>query len=89
MGDVIELKTPPAHPEDNHEFVVDCCRYREGVLTEKAVKKKYWYSDAVWEALGGNYAPIEAIEEEHVRRYETAAASAKKHSYWLRKRPTS
>ena len=30
----------PAHLEDNQEFVADCCRYAENILSEEAVQKK-------------------------------------------------
>ena len=26
--------------EDNHDFVADCCRYSENILSEEAIKKK-------------------------------------------------
>ena len=41
MGEIIELHHgQPAHPEDNQEFVADCCRYAENILSEEAVRKK-------------------------------------------------
>ena len=33
----------------NHDFVVDCARYAEGLLSEKEVKKKHHFDDATWE----------------------------------------
>ena len=41
MGEVVDLHGQPAHLEDDLEFVADCCRYAEGILSEEAVKKKY------------------------------------------------
>lgn len=26
--------------KDNHDFVADCCRYSENILSEEAIKKK-------------------------------------------------
>ena len=71
MGDVVELHSQPEHLEDNQEFVADCCRYAENILSEEAVKKKYHFDDATWAHLGDNEALIEAIELEKIRRVRT------------------
>ena len=68
MGDVVDLQGQPAHLENNPDFVADCCRYQEGILTEAAVKKEYRFTDDVWAALGDNEALIEAVEAEKIRR---------------------
>jgi hypothetical protein len=68
MGEIVELPVQPAHPEDNQEFVVDCCRFAENILSEAAVKKKYHFDDATWERLGNNESLIEKIEAEKRRR---------------------
>jgi hypothetical protein len=73
MGNVIELHGQPAHLEDNQEFVADCCRYAENILSEAAVKKKYRFDDATWESLGSNDRLVEAIENEKVRRIRNGA----------------
>jgi hypothetical protein len=72
MGEIIELHHgQPAHPEDNQEFVADCCRYAENILSEEAVRKKWHFDNATWEKLGSNDALVEAIENEKVRRIRT------------------
>ena len=71
MGDVIDLKSPPANLADNIEFVSDCCRYRESILDEKAVKKKWKFDDATWEQLGDDDELIRKVEEELIRRIRT------------------
>ena len=71
MGDVIDLKGQPAHLEENHDFIADCCRYQEGILSEATLKKKYHYTDDVWASLGDNEVLIEAIEAEKIRRIRT------------------
>jgi hypothetical protein len=53
---------------ENHEFITDCARYAEGLLSEQAVKKKHHFDDATWGRLGDDEALIEAIEAEKVRR---------------------
>jgi hypothetical protein len=53
---------------ENHEFITDCARYAEGLLSEKEVKKKHRFDDATWDSLGENDALVEAIEAEKTRR---------------------
>ena len=53
---------------DNHEFITDCARYAEGLLSEKDAKKRHHFDDNTWESLGNNEKLIEAIEAEKVRR---------------------
>src|SRR5262245_59978991 len=53
---------------ENHEFITDCARYAEGLLSEKEVKKKHHFDDETWGRLGDNEALIEAIEAEKTRR---------------------
>ena len=63
MGEILELHHgQPARPEDNQEFVADCCRYAENILSEEAVRKKWHFDNATWEKLGSNDALVEAIE---------------------------
>ena len=59
MGEVVDLHGQPAHLEDDLEFVADCCRYAENILSEAAVKKKYRFDDATWEKLGSNRLRLE------------------------------
>ena len=74
MGEVVDLHGQPAGLEDDLEFVADCCRYAENILTEAAVKKKYRFDDATWEKLGSNDALVEAIEAEKIRRIRNGSA---------------
>ena len=74
MGEVIDMHGQPAHLEDDLEFVADCCRYAENILSEAAVKKKYRFDDATWEKLGSNDALVEAIEAEKIRRIRNGSA---------------
>jgi len=59
---------------DNHEFVSDCCRYNEGILSEAAVRKKWHFDAATWELLGSDDELIRAIEETKIRRVRSGAA---------------
>jgi hypothetical protein len=60
---------------ENHEFITDCARYAEGLLSEQDVKKKHHFDDATWERLGNNDALIEAIEAEKIRRIRNGSTA--------------
>lgn len=66
MGDVIDLKT--ASLIEDHGFVVDLARFRENLLDEKAIRKKYRLANDIWEKLGEDDLLIRKVEEESVRR---------------------
>ena len=53
---------------ENHEFITDCARYADGLLSEQDVKKKYRFDDDTWARLGDNDALVEAIEAEKIKR---------------------
>jgi hypothetical protein len=67
---------------ENHDFITDCARYAEGLYSEQQVKKKYHFSDDVWQSLGNDDALVEAIEAEKMRRVRNGSAKrelAQKH----------
>jgi hypothetical protein len=67
MGDV--LNYPNSLIENLDDFVVDLCRYSEGVLTEQQVRKKYHLlGEDVWQELGRDDSLIEKVEAEKIRR---------------------
>ena len=73
MGDAVKSLI------DNLELITDCCRYSEGILTEKQVRQKYHLVDeATWERLGSDDALVEAIELEKIRRVRSGAAKREK-----------
>src|SRR4029077_1455525 len=76
MGDVVDLH--PARLEDNAEFVVDCCRFAEKILTEAQVKKKWRFDGATWEKLGSDDALIEKVEAEKIRRIRDGSSKREK-----------
>ena len=57
--------------------MVDCARFREGLLEEKAIRKKYRFDEAAWEALG-NDEMVRAVEEEFVRRISDGSSKREK-----------
>src|SRR5262249_3399499 len=60
---------------DNQELITDLARYAEGLLSEAAVKKKYRFTDEIWQSLGEDDALVEAIEAEKVRRTRNGATA--------------
>ena len=77
MGDVVSfpilLDSDPARA-----LVVDLARYRENLLDEKAIRKKYRLADDVWEKLGDDDELIRKVEEESVRRIRSGSAKREK-----------
>jgi hypothetical protein len=61
------MDDPTSLIEDS-EFITDCARYAEGLLSEKEVKKKHHFDDNTWTRLGEDETLIEAIEAEKARR---------------------
>jgi hypothetical protein len=53
MGDIANL---PISLLENHDFIADCARYAEGLLSEQGVKKKHHFDDATWARLGDDEA---------------------------------
>ena len=76
MGDATEF--PIVLDSDlGRELIVDCARFREGLLDEKAIRKKYRFDEAAWEALG-NDEMVRAVEEESVRRVRDGSVRKEK-----------
>jgi hypothetical protein len=87
MGEVIDLHSQPAGLEDNLEFVADCCRFAENIMSEAAVKKKWRFADAEWERLGSDEKLIEAIELEKVRRIRSGQQKRERSQVLITKAP--
>jgi hypothetical protein len=70
MGDLIDMhgKPVPTNDDFSPELVTDLARFSEGLVTEKAIRKRYRFDEDTWKALGSNDALVEAIEDEKVRR---------------------
>jgi len=48
-----QLSTPDLPSlRENHELVVDCARFAEGILSEQQVRKRWHFDDATWAQLG-------------------------------------
>jgi hypothetical protein len=77
----------PKNLIDDRDFVVAMARYAEGLISEKQVKKKYRFSDEVWNRLGENDELIEAIEEERLRRQRDGSTKREKAQQHVVKAP--
>ena len=77
MGDVVSF--PLLLDSDlGRQLVVDLARYRENLLDEKSIRKKYRLADDVWEKLGDDDELIRKVEEESVRRIRDGSAKREK-----------
>jgi hypothetical protein len=59
-------------------FIVDCCRYCEGLLTEDQIKVKYKLTDTNWAGLAENEPLVQAVQREKERRIANGAATREK-----------
>ena len=85
MGDVVNIK--PIRLEENQDFVRDCCRFQEGLLTEARMKMKYGFADGVWEKLGDDMTLLEAVEDEKLRRIRDGSSKREKSQALVVKAP--
>ena len=86
MGDVVNF--PVLLDSDlGRELIVDCVRFAEGLLDERAIRKKYRFDDSAWEALGSNDELVEKIEAEKLRRIRNGSAKREKSQLLITKAP--
>ena len=86
MGDVVNFPIL-LDSELGRELIVDCVRFAEGLLDERAIRKKYRFDDSAWEALGENDALVEAIEVEKLRRVRDGSTKREKSQQLITKAP--
>jgi hypothetical protein len=61
---------------ENQDFILDFCRFSEGILDEKFLRRKYkCFDQAAWEKLGSDEVLIERIEDERLRRVRDGSAA--------------
>jgi hypothetical protein len=85
VGEVVDLK--PVSLADNQEFISDMCRFQEGIVTEKAIRKKYRVAESAWEALALDDELVRAIESESVRRIRDGSSKREKSQQLITKAP--
>jgi hypothetical protein len=77
MGDVVSF--PILVDSDlGRELIVDLARFRENLLDEKAIRKKYRLANDVWEKLADDDDLIRAVEAESTRRIRDGSAKREK-----------
>src|SRR5262249_33550447 len=88
LNDKQQLEQPslPAL-RDNFEFVVDCARFAEGLVSEAAMRRKYHLEEETWTALGNDEQLIERIELEKVRRVRDGSFKREKAQQLIVKGP--
>jgi hypothetical protein len=86
MGDV-DLHSLLARLENDSEFIADCCRFSESILTEAQVRKKWRLPDDVYEELGRNDLLIERIEAEKLRRMRDGSTKREKSQLHIMRAP--
>ncbi len=66
MGDAVEF--PILDSELGQQLVVALAQFREGLLDESKIRKRFRLADDVFEKLGNDDEFIRAVEEESIRR---------------------
>jgi hypothetical protein len=69
-GDSVALDT-----DVGHEFVIDCARHIEGLLSEANLKTKWGLTDAGWGALATNTYLLDFVRRQRERRIVNGLAA--------------
>jgi hypothetical protein len=77
MGDVIVLRSIPIDLNSNtgHQFVVDCVRAAEGLISDSDLQSKYELSPVDWRNITKDTALMRAIQAERERRVLSGTAA--------------
>ena len=70
------------------QLVVDLARYRENLLDEKTIRKRYRFDESTWQKLADDDELIRAVEAEAVRRIRTAAPKESARKFYHDAPPT-
>src|SRR5262245_38539547 len=62
------MSDSPTSLLDDRDFIVTMARFADGLVSQAAVKKRFNFTDEVWESLGSNDRLVEVIEAEKARR---------------------
>jgi hypothetical protein len=76
VGDVIGLHGPRIDlaSEEGHQWVIDCCRAGENLLSDAELSEKWDLNDADWIAIRKDKALERAVRLERERRVRTGQA---------------
>ena len=69
------------------QLVVDLARYRENLLDEKTIRKRYRFDESTWQKLGDDDELIRQVEEEVVRRVRDGSCKREKSQQLIVKGP--
>jgi hypothetical protein len=86
MGDATEFPIILTS-ELGRELIVACAQFAEGLLDEKAIRKRFRFDDSAWESLGSNDELVEKIEAEKLRRIRNGSAKREKSQALIVKAP--
>ena len=77
MGDIVNLRSIPIdlNSDTGHQFVTDCTRAAEGLITDKELAEKYELSPADWQSITKDMALGRAIRAERERRVHNGTAA--------------
>ena len=79
MGAVVLPDTTIDPSSDlGRQLVVDLARYRENLLDEKTIRKRYRFDESTWQKLGDDDELIRQVEEEVVRRIRDGSSKSEK-----------
>jgi hypothetical protein len=76
VGDIISLRSSPIdlNSDIGHQFVTDCTRAAEGLITDAELAEKWELSPADWQAITKDKALGHAIRAERERRVRSGLA---------------
>jgi len=76
MGDIVNLRSTPIdlNSDIGHQWVVDCTRAAEGLITDAELAEKWELSPADWQAIIKDKALGHAIRAERERRVRNGTA---------------
>ena len=69
------------------QLVVDLARYRENLLDEKTIRKRYRFDESTWQKLADDDELIRQVEEEVVRRIRDGSCKREKRQQLITKGP--
>ena len=87
MGDVVILHSIPIDLNSTigHQFVVDCTRAAEGLITDNDLQSKYELSPVDWRNITKDTAVMRAFQAERERRVLTGVPQERRHPDFLSK----
>jgi hypothetical protein len=86
MGDVVSFSIL-LDSDLGRQLTVDLARFRENLLDEKTIRKKYRLANDVWEKLADDDELIRKVEEESVRRIRDGSSKREKSQQLIMKAP--